>query len=360
MGIDWESIMGEEEYDREYSGYNNPNDWLFTDYNDSYYHEEPSDEEFYAAQAQMELEERGLMKGEIDGEEVILRDEWGNHKFTYEEELKLFKGEEIEFDYTDKSNKEHRVKGKLVKCFFTGTQLWWIFVSSLSYNLIKGDFKGEPIAFKNSWSDHTLTEEEIKALFDGKEIEFDFTDSKQNTHHAKGKLVKYFFDGSKLRWTLVTAQSYDFVKGMFNGEQITIKRTWGGHTFTEEEIKALFDGKEIEFDFTDKKQNTHHAKGKLVKRFFDGSKLRWKFVNSQFYDYIKGTFNGEQITIKRTWGGHTFTEEEIKALFDGEEIEIDYLDKKGVQRTAKGKLGKSDFNGTEYWGFAPDFQLKKS
>ena len=54
------------------------------------------------------------------------------------------------------------------------------------------------------------------------------------------------------------------------------------------------------------------------------------------------------------------TEEEIKALFDGEEIEIDYLDKKGVQRTAKGKLGKSDFNGTEYWGFAPDFQLKKS
>ena len=65
----------------------------------------------------------------------------------------------------------------------------------------------------------------------------------------------------------------------------------------------------------------------------------------------EGEFNGETIRINREWAGHRFTNEELTALFNGEEISFEANRKAGGTFTAVGSLGKGEYNGHEFWGF---------
>ena len=60
--------------------------------------------------------------------------------------------------------------------------------------------------------------------------------------------------------------------------------------------------------------------------------------------------NENRVTIKAKWGEHDFTEEEIKALLNGEEISFPYKGK-----SMHGQLQYCTYNGSEYIGFKPDF-----
>ena len=66
---------------------------------------------------------------------------------------------------------------------------------------------------------------------------------------------------------------------------------------------------------------------------------------------VSGKFNGEEIKFNREWAGHRFTDAEVKALLNGEEITFTANKKAGGTFEATGSLGKSSFNGHEYWGF---------
>lgn len=66
---------------------------------------------------------------------------------------------------------------------------------------------------------------------------------------------------------------------------------------------------------------------------------------------VSGTYQGEQIKFNREWAGHRFTDAEVKALLNGEEITFTANKKAGGTFEATGSLGKSEFNGHEYWGF---------
>ena len=70
---------------------------------------------------------------------------------------------------------------------------------------------------------------------------------------------------------------------------------------------------------------------------------------------FSGTFQGEEISCFREFGGHRFSDEEVDALLAGKVIAFKaHSAKTGNDYTAVGKLGKNDKG---YWGFQMDFDL---
>ena len=64
------------------------------------------------------------------------------------------------------------------------------------------------------------------------------------------------------------------------------------------------------------------------------------------------TEEGKEVSFKKEWGGHKFTEEEIEALVKGKTIQIKGLkSKRGKTYDAKGKLTEQKFKGKTFWGF---------
>lgn len=62
--------------------------------------------------------------------------------------------------------------------------------------------------------------------------------------------------------------------------------------------------------------------------------------------------DGEEISFKKEWGGHKFTEEEIEQLSNGEMIVIrDLKNRRGKKYNAKGKLIEQKYKGRTFWGF---------
>lgn len=62
--------------------------------------------------------------------------------------------------------------------------------------------------------------------------------------------------------------------------------------------------------------------------------------------------NGVEISFKKEWGGHKFTDEEIEQLSKGESITIKNLkNKRGKKYSATGKLEEQKFKGKSFWGF---------
>ena len=75
----------------------------------------------------------------------------------------------------------------------------------------------------------------------------------------------------------------------------------------------------------------------------------------EFKQVEKETFEnkeGKEISFKKEWGGHKFTEEEIEKLTQGEFVTIKGLkNKRGKTYDAKGKLMEQKFKGRTFWGF---------
>lgn len=85
-----------------------------------------------------------------------------------------------------------------------------------------------------------------------------------------------------------------------------------------------------------------------------------QFTNK--YNRISGTWNGILVHIPKTWGGHTFTNDELAALFSGQFIDIDFTTKTGRQSSAtlviSDKATKPD--GSIFTGIKADFHNNKS
>ena len=75
---------------------------------------------------------------------------------------------------------------------------------------------------------------------------------------------------------------------------------------------------------------------------------------------VKGTWNGETLSVKESWGSHKFTESELKDLFDGKTIILkNFKTKKGYTTDIKGHLEeKVSERGTKYLQFEPIYDEK--
>lgn len=123
-------------------------------------------------------------------------------------------------------------------------------------------------------------------------------------------------------------ESYNCV---LDGRKIQFCKVYGTYTFSEEECKKLADGETIIFvtDTLPKEgmdQYKYVAVGKLEQADYEGDEVHGiGLVGFRRYGFVKDQkYQG----LKPSWGGHTFTPEELKKLVDGESVVIEAVSSK--------------------------------
>ena len=124
--------------------------------------------------------------------------------------------------------------------------------------------------------------------------------------------------------------------GTWNGKQVTFTAEWGGHEFTDDEIKQLLDGYEIEVTgLVSKSGKTYGVTGKLTEQTYNGH----KFVGFE----RTGFANSRPEGVPDEWCQHKFTDDEKALLEQGKSIEIDgCVSKKGNVFSCKVHYGEND------------------
>lgn len=151
------------------------------------------------------------------------------------------------------------------------------------------------------------------------------------------------------------------VNGTWRGTPINIRAEFGGHEFTADERTALFNDEIIEFPATSKAGNPYTCKGKIDEYEYNGKTyIGFKPIFEEDPNKVSGTWNGKTVKIKKEWGGHTFTEEELKKLFAGETISFETISRNtNMKYTATGKLTEQTYEGRKFVGFTPEFNNTK-
>lgn len=147
------------------------------------------------------------------------------------------------------------------------------------------------------------------------------------------------------------------VEGIWNGENVQIKDSVKGYTFTQEELDKLFNGESVTFtgegyngeakDFT-VKLGWMTYKGKSYVGFMDGN-------------YYYATWHDKNVRFKRSYAGYHFTDEECKRLLNDEDFDIPVEDNKGNQKSVNiqlAELPKPNGSGT-YIGIKAEWPLKE-
>lgn len=147
------------------------------------------------------------------------------------------------------------------------------------------------------------------------------------------------------------------VKGVWNGREVQFSKEWGGHTFTDEEVKLLLDGKAIKIDALSKAGKPYNVIGALAEGSYNGS----KFIG--FKPDFNAVDQSDPYLYKgKSWNhsfsGHDFTDAEMKSLINGETIDITATSKAGKPYTVSGQLEESEWNGRQIVRFSPNFNKK--
>lgn len=185
-----------------------------------------------------------------------------------------------------------------------------------------GVWKGSPVAFNRTFRQVRVDDETCEKLCAGETVVVENIPSKGGgTYAAQVKLAHLEYNGRKY-------VGMDFV-GFVNSNAGGLPDGWCGHTFTPAEKQSLEAGGVIKI--TD-------AVSKKTGR---------KFACKMSYDKatgLKPDFN----VVPNSWGGHTFTEDEILMLESGQEVQLDGLvsKKTGKEYSCKVVFGdKEDGSG---------------
>lgn len=144
------------------------------------------------------------------------------------------------------------------------------------------------------------------------------------------------------------------VRGNWRGNTISIKTKWSTHDFTDDEIERLFKDEIIEFEAVSSKGTTYTARGKLEEQEYEGNKfVGFKLItDTNDVERFTGEWLGKTVRVKRVWGSHRFTDEEVRQLLDDEIITFSTVSNNtGNTYTVSGKLAEQDYEGHKYVGF---------
>lgn len=145
-----------------------------------------------------------------------------------------------------------------------------------------------------------------------------------------------------------------------DGREAKIKPKFGTYTLTDDDVKALSEGKTIRVTTKTKSGRDAQVDLRLGDYTFKGK--TWFGLVSEFVknsaaqssaDRFTGTFEGKKVSVKRTWGGHTFSDDEVARLLEGKEISFSAVSKAKKKYTARGKLTWSGkwANFTPEWNY---------
>lgn len=225
------------------------------------------------------------------------------------------------------------------------------------YNLEKYGFErdrvqlvwnNKNVTIKNTYSSYTYTEDDLRTLAAGGEIEFQIT-TKKGTYDVVGKLAELVSDkGVKYVGLDAKFSDKNKIKGVWNGQEVSFKNEFAGHKWTDDEAERLLLGQQITIE-----SNGKRALCKLGPCEYNGHKyigIVPEFENLA-KNRVEGMWNGKKISFNRVWSGHEFTDEEVVKLLNGDEIIISYKNKNGETKEGKGKLAQKEWNGKTFVAF---------
>ena len=130
--------------------------------------------------------------------------------------------------------------------------------------------------------------------------------------------------------------------GTWNGKQVSFKKEWSEHTFTDDECEKLCSGKEIEIEAISKKTGKpFKCKGILADQEFNGH----TYVGFKNTGFINDSSRSGGSNIPDEWYGHKFTSDELALLQTGMPVYAsDWISRKGSKFTAKVRYGMTDKN----------------
>lgn len=222
---------------------------------------------------------------------------------------------------------------------------------------VEGVWNGAKVKIPDSCKGYTFTQEELNTLFNGGSVTFEGKDFNGKPVKTSVKLGYVNYKGHQY----VGFHDASYCYGVWNGEEIKFKRSFMNYAFTDEDCDRLLAGEDISFTVQGEK-GPMQVSGKLERQKvpngaeYVGIKARFPLREG----YVRGTFKGEAVTIKGSWSNHTFTDDELKRLFAGETIAINYTQKSGKEDNANGKLEWQTYQGKRFLGFKPQFEKRKT
>lgn len=127
------------------------------------------------------------------------------------------------------------------------------------------------------------------------------------------------------------------VTGAFGGKQVTFKRLFSGHRFTDDEVARLLRGEVIEFEATSKGGRPYTAKGQLGYGTFKGHKTFGFQLDTSGWGGGSSS-SGTKKGCPDAWSGHTFTAAEKKDLEDGLPVLAEFTWRSGKKSSCAVKL----------------------
>lgn len=211
-------------------------------------------------------------------------------------------------------------------------------------------WNGQSITINKTNMSYTYTDEDIRKLSNGEEITYMIKDKFDRDFKVIDKIGHGISKTTGREYIGVLHEYVNMSKvtGMWKGQEVSIGRKHGEHEFTNDELKCLFNGEEIEITVKGVK-----LIGKLGPKDFKGTK-HIGFVaepKGSTVNVVKGVWKGEEVKFSKRWSTYEFSEKEISDLLEGKIIKITYKDKNGKTRTTSGKLQHYEYNGKQCFGF---------
>lgn len=217
----------------------------------------------------------------------------------------------------------------------------------------EGVFDGATVRVATEYRGYAFNDSEFDKLFAGESIPISGTDSYGRSFSTTVRLAHLTYEGRPY----VGYQDLSYATGTWNGKEVKFKRSSMGYTFTDAEIETLLTGGNVPFTGTSKDGKSYSVVGTLA-NLITSSGVKYVGVQITFpprEGYVNGTFKGKTATIKGSWGGHTFTKDELDKLFAGQTITITYQKKKGGEGEVSGALAWQTYEGKKFLGFQADF-----
>ena len=222
---------------------------------------------------------------------------------------------------------------------------------------IDGVWKGQKVSVPNGTAGYTFTDGEMDQLFAGHSVSFTGLNFHKQPIQMAVKLGPVEYKGQHYVGFHDAAYHY----GQFDGQEIRFKRSFMDYTFSDDECEALLRGENLSIVTTNKDGNKQTLSGQLEKQSIDGGPVfyGYKAVFPMREGYVKGIFDGKEITMKGSWSDHVFTQDELARLFDGKSIVISYTSKNGDTQQVDGKIEKQIYKGRPFFGFKANFPTKR-
>lgn len=316
----------------------------------------------------IDLDELGIPKsapkvtvsGVWNNKDVTFNRVYMSHEFTDNEVSTLLSGGEVVIDVVSKDGRPSRVSGKLADMEYKGHAFVGFKGVFVREGYMSGIWQGKEISIKGSFMDHVFTPDELETLFGGGSVPVT-THKGDQTYNVTGKLEVQTYNGNKfVGYKAVFPTREGYASGTWNGKNISFKGSYMDHVFTETEIQQLLNDETIHI-VTHKGDKEYKLNGKLEVQEYQGRKFvgfKGQFDNGDRDGYANGVWKGKQVSFKREFMKHVFTDAEVQALLNGEKITFSGTSNTNKTMDVSGVLANQTYQGRKFVGFKADFGKK--